>query len=340
MICRIYTDPLLIPKGMNPVIMLYPFFDAPAVSEDDPDKGRFDDYRERGKELFQLTSKEVCDFFELPFDFTFDLKHQNIIRAFIQDAQLIGKKVLLFYNADDDRPIDLENVIVFRTSFYLSNKRNYEFAFPGWSVDFLKTYRNNQLTASIYNAEPVIGYCGYVDSIKPGFFRWIKDSLGKKPPTPWAKLRGRAVRSVLKTSGVKPNILIRDGFWADGIEDKKRARQEYADNMLASDYALCCRGGGNFSYRLYEVMSLGRIPVFIDTDCVLPFADDINWDEFMVRIPVQQVDQIGAKLLAFHRKLSADDFMKLQHSIRSVYTDYISPRGFFYNLAVKLSNHE
>ena len=82
MICRIYTDLLLIQKGMNPVIMLYPFFDVPAVSEDDPDKGRFDDYREKGKELFQLTSKDACDLFVLPFDFTFDLRYQDIIHAY------------------------------------------------------------------------------------------------------------------------------------------------------------------------------------------------------------------------------------------------------------------
>lgn len=335
MTCRIYTDPQLIPPGMNTVIMLYPFFGAPTVSEDDPDKGRFDEYLEKGKELFQLTSKECCDIFVLPFDFTFEAKHQDIIQAFIQDAQSNGKKVLLFYNADDDRPIELENVIVFRTSFYLSAKKEYEFAFPGWSADFLKTYANNQWQPSRFTAEPVIGYCGYVDSMKPGWLSWIKNFLGKTHPRPWEKLRGRAVRNVLQTSGVKPNIIIRDGFWAEGMQDKRRARQEYAENMLTSDYAICCRGGGNFSYRLYEVMSLGKIPVFINTDSVLPWMDEINWRELMVWVESHEIAQLGKKVLAFHMG-HEQDFSEWQKRIRSTYENYLSPVGFYTRLAAFL----
>ena len=41
-------------------------------------------------------------------------------------------------------------------------------------------------------------------------------------------------------------------------------------------FIFCMRGAGNFSYRFYETLMMGRIPIFIDTDCVLPFEESIN----------------------------------------------------------------
>ena len=73
------------------------------------------------------------------------------------------------------------------------------------------------------------------------------------------------------------NIVLRPSFYggaAGGDPDAQlQARTGYVENLVASDYVLCARGAGNFSYRLYETLSCGRIPVFVDTDCVLPHED-------------------------------------------------------------------
>ena len=333
--CRIYTDIHLVPAGVNPVIMLFPFFGAPQVSADDPDFGRFDDYINAGNDLFELSSREECDVFVLPFDYSFDKRFESVIREFIKEAKSFEKKVLLFYNADDDTSIELENVIVFRTSFYLSKKRTYEYAFPGWSVDFLKAYSQGTLPETKHTDKPSVSYCGYVDYVDESWKIWLNNLFGRKKSKPWERLRGRAVRNVLQSSKVKAQFLIRDGFWASGVADKKAARQEYAENMMSADYAICCRGGGNFSYRLYEVMSLGKIPVFINTDCVLPWMDEISWREIMVWVELDELDSLDQKVWHFHH-LHQDRLGQIQQNIRNTYESHLSPVGFFSKLALFL----
>ena len=57
----------------------------------------------------------------------------------------------------------------------------------------------------------------------------------------------------------------------------KKLRKEYYQNIDNTDYTLCIRGTGNFSVQFYQTLALGRIPIFINTDCILPFEKEINW---------------------------------------------------------------
>jgi hypothetical protein len=66
-------------------------------------------------------------------------------------------------------------------------------------------------------------------------------------------------------------------------------RQEFLDNLLRNPYALCVRGADNYSWRLYEALSLGKIPVLIDTGCLLPMEDEIDWDNFILKVPATQL---------------------------------------------------
>jgi hypothetical protein len=103
-------------------------------------------------------------------------------------------------------------------------------------------------------------------------------------------------------------------------------------SIVDSDYVLCARGIGNWSYRLYETLSLGRIPVFIDTDCVLPYDFAINWRDYCVWITRSEVSTIGERVAEFHESLSENDFVERQHACRKLWEDYVSPQGFFSNL--------
>ena len=78
---------------------------------------------------------------------------------------------------------------------------------------------------------------------------------------------------------------MRSTFAVGSLGLNKQLRFEFIRNILSSDYTLCFRGSGNYSLRFYETLCLGRIPLFINTDCKLPFEDEINWrDMFMGRI--------------------------------------------------------
>ena len=336
---KIYSDKSWLPAGKKHVIMLYPFWGDIPLPADDPDFGRFDEYMQSGKEIFEMTNElSSCNIAVLPFEYAFD----EGSKAFAQKANVAakenGKKLLVFYNSDDPSTINLDNSIILRTSFLNSTRKQNEFAFPGWSVDFLKQYSEGKLNILRKQTYPEVSYCGYVDSTEESTLS-IKARLKNifvKPEEDFfakgAAVRGKAVRRLQHDKNVKYNFIIRQGFWAEGLADKKAARKQYAENMLQSPYALVARGAGNFSYRLYEVMSCGRIPLFINTDCVLPYENFIDWEKSCVWVEEKNIEQISSRLAQFHHSISEEEFEILQDTNRKIYEEWLSPAGFFKNL--------
>jgi hypothetical protein len=77
-----------------------------------------------------------------------------------------------------------------------------------------------------------------------------------------------------RAPGVRTDFVVREGYWAPGVE-RVAARDEYWQNMRASLFVVCVRGAGNFSYRLYETLMMGRIPLLVHTDGMYPAADHL-----------------------------------------------------------------
>ena len=335
---KIFSDKNWLPDNSNYVIMLYPFWGDIPLPENDPDYGRFDDYVSEGKNIFEMTdSLAECDYAVLPFEYSFDKAKINLSEKIALEVKKQNKKLILFFNSDDTSDITMDNAIIFRTSFFKSSKRLNEFSFPGWSIDFMKQYSSSNFILSKQQI-PEISYCGYVDYIKESqksILGKIKSTLfpiDKKNVDYGSYIRGKAVRLLMNTKIVVTNFIIRDGFWAQGISDKKKVRTEYMKNMFDSPYALVTRGAGNFSYRLCEVMSCGRIPVFINTDCVLPNEHLIDWKKQTIWIEEKDLKNIDQIIVKFHKFISEEDFMNLQKSNRKIYEEFLSPVGFFKHL--------
>lgn len=108
-------------------------------------------------------------------------------------------------------------------------------------------------------------------------------------------------------------------------------RREYLDNILNTDYTFCARGNGNFSFRFYEILSAGRIPLYIDTDTVLPYDFVVNWEEQFFWLDVRDLPQVGERLHAYHRGLTAEQFQDIQRNCRYLWEEWLSPRGFYKN---------
>jgi hypothetical protein len=88
------------------------------------------------------------------------------------------------------------------------------------------------------------------------------------------------------------------------------------------------RGAGNFSYRFYEVLAAGRIPLLLDTRCVLPFDDEIEWRQHCVWVEEDQHESAGEILKEFHSGVSPDQFRTLQMANRRLWETKLSPLGF------------
>lgn len=59
------------------------------------------------------------------------------------------------------------------------------------------------------------------------------------------------------------------------------------------------RGFWNYSFRMYEAMSLGRILIYIDTWANLPFIDEINYKDLFIIIPFSKRKYIYKYIDAF-----------------------------------------
>ena len=110
--------------------------------------------------------------------------------------------------------------------------------------------------------------------------------------------------------------------------DMKKNREEFVDNLINSDYGLVIRGDPNSSQRFYEVMAVGRIPLLIDTECVLPLEHLIDYREFCVIIDYKDLKRAPDILADFHAKLSPEKFRDMQFKAREAYEKYLRIDSF------------
>lgn len=310
---RLYADKRYLLPNQCHVALLNPFWGNGC--EENIDNGRFDNYARSGRNYFDLTTLNDSDLVVLPGVFPrWDMGSQNIAMQLSKAALSADKPVVIFFNTDSDEEINVDNSIIFRTSFNRSSHKSNEFAMPAWSIDFVERYFDSHLSIRHKPLRPAVSFCGLV------------------PPAP--HVRHLVLNRLLRSNLIQTNFIIRDKFWGGALGNKENeliVRQEYVNNMINGDYVLCMRGAGNFSYRLYETLSCGRIPVFVDTDCVLPYEEFIDWKRYCVWVDQKDIECIDEIIMDFHSKLSDQDFVELQYKCRKLWEDWLSPQGFFAN---------
>jgi hypothetical protein len=319
--------------------ILAPFWGTNPESPGDPDNGRFDRFAEIGSSFLRLSSLPDCDVGVFPQNWeSAGDRAMELAEGFSAVCGDAGKRSVVFHGADSTDPLPVD-AVVFRTSLLRSQRRPNEHAMPAWSEDFLAGHLDGKPALRPKKARPVIGFCGNTMADRPqrtfggrvrgllaGRKAGFKQGLAGEHP------RTRALRAVLRDRRLDSNFILRDGFWAGAIRDSAslaRARAEYVQNMLESEYVLCARGIGNFSYRLYEALCMARIPVFVDTDCVLPLEFDIDWRDHCVWVDADDIDRIGESVLEFHESLDEGDFQERQRACRRLWEAHLSPPGFF-----------
>lgn len=116
-------------------------------------------------------------------------------------------------------------------------------------------------------------------------------------------------------------------------EDRARTTWEFFENMLNSDYVLCVRWGGNFSVRGYETLAMARIPLFVDTDGLLPLDGIVDGKRYVVWADQKEIPRRLPELLGdFHAALHPDDFAQRQLDCRALWKDRLSFTGFWSHL--------
>lgn len=344
---RLHTDPAVVPEGMPVAPILYPFLGVPAQDPREPSAGRYDRYVAEAPGFLTLVGLEECDIVVFPVGWEAAKDSPALVEHAHRLAELAaaaGKPYVIFFWSDSPEEVPVAPSVVFRTSLYRSRRaarKAVELAMPAWSEDFVERYQGGEQILRPKLARPSVGFCGFDTPPPPPHKRLAKQLLGR----PVLSSRGRAMRVLRADGRVDVDFVVRPGFYGGEVvngrpnyEGMVRVRREYVDNMLAADYALAARGSetwgptaGNFSYRLYEILSAGRPPLFVNTDCVLPFDEIVDWKAFTIWVDESELPDVADILVARHESLSAEGFLELQRECRRAWLEYLSPQGFFRN---------
>ena len=236
------------------------------------------------------------------------------------------------------------NSITFQTSLRRSARRERDFALAGFPTSDLASGHGRSVERpSNWTDLPSVGFQGSArrtDLSAERYGRdlatWLSERIGLGSAVlergKWSEgqlLRAESM-AALRMEGVACDFHVATRAYLGATPRKREtSRRSFIDNLLRNQYALCVRGRGNFSYRFYEAMSLSRLPVFIDTDCVLPFDHLVDWPSELVWVDRLRVADSAAILRAFHNEHQGTSLPKQQQRARELFEHWCHPESFW-----------
>lgn len=112
--------------------------------------------------------------------------------------------------------------------------------------------------------------------------------------------RGHSVRdAILDHAYERPDVLVRDtssfNLFTHLNAGKREKQQAFVETLKRSKFALCPRGNGAASIRLFEAMRMGVAPIIVSDDWILPTG--VDWEScalFVKERDVAQIERIAA----------------------------------------------
>ncbi len=314
---------------------------------------KFGDYIQ----LFEYTNNiEEADFAMLPMAWNYYIENNKtkLAEDFIKFCTINNKKVATYIAYDYGVTPTVNDVYIFRQSGYQSKRLINQYSCPFFLSDQLaRRYKREEIFLREKQSKPIVGFCGqakvstitnarHLATIALNNFLYTTKLKSWEPQTLYPPvLRREKTLEILEQSNlIQTNFIKRTAYrgGANTPEEKEKTTFEYYENLIHSDYIVCIRGGGNFSVRLFETMMMGRIPLFINTDCVLPFDNFIDWKKQCVWVEESDVKFAPQILADFHNEIHPDDFKSMQLSNRNLWMKHLSIKGFFNSLAQTLMN--
>lgn len=306
-------------------------------------------------DTYALTANpDEADFFAYPthyqvaYDYTaVDFSQHNVaadIQPLIQQrfqelealAARCNKRIIAVYIRDNAKPLPAEHAIVFRTSLTASGRQRNEFAFPANGRPLLT---NGQAFPEFlpWQKKPAVSFRGQAapeqlprNEAWRNYFNLLAQQWGWKKRFPiqynFGYLHRRNALHYLQQSS---NIVLDYQLTQTSDIFSENSRMAYARNLLQHPYALCVSGHGNYSFRLYETMAAARIPLFVNTDCVLPLEEKIDYRNLFVWVEADQLHQIVPTLMAYHFTYQDNAFMQQQQQIQNTWLEYLAGNNYY-----------
>ena len=277
----------------------------------------------------------------LPHNF---LRLDDAARAYIKQYADMGEKlgmpVILFSLGDYSDSLQFDSrVVVLRLSVYRSTLRPNDVVMPTLTEDI----GAERFVLRAKQEVPVVSFCGRAafTSMRERVASWVRrlkyEALGLVRKEERARIRGIFWRQWMmrvceRSALVKTLFIVRSTFSGAlrTIEiSPEQARKDFIQNVAEADFVLAPKGDGNYSNRFLEALSMGRIPVVVDTDMVLPFEDTIDYGRVMVRVPMGRVAETPRYIHEFYTTLDEAGWRERQELARTVFVEHLAVDAFF-----------
>jgi len=333
----LYVDPVWRRGGIHsPLLNSWwgnPYEEAVSLTKQMFDTYSFD------RSLYSITDNIAeADMVLPPYKHQWLLRHDvPLWRECVDTAQQAGLPLLVDGTGDVEYPIDASNAYVLRIGGYRFIPERGRIVIPPLVDDLLERCMNGELQVREKRAEakPIVGFVGWaalplkqklrtVAKELPIRLRGIFDQR-YRTMTKGVFWRARAIHVLQASPKVELNLKARASFSGStktAMGDLHTLRKEFVDTLLASDYGLEVRGDPNTSARLFEICSLGRIPVVVDTERFFPFSDEIDYSSFALIVDFRDIERLPEKIAEFHEAISPERFKQMQRNARDAYIHY------------------
>lgn len=231
--------------------------------------------------------------------FPLGIYNKREIQKLISSYKKTDKLVLIVLISDNESVFKIPpNVILYRTSLQKSRKQQNDYLMP-----YIWECFNESYISLGKKEQPIVGFCGS-----------IKNNLGKRLST---------IKEFKKKYTILSNFILRSQFWG-GKPNDTVLYEEFKNNILESNFTISNRGRGNFSMRFYQTLSLGRIPILLDSDMLLPFDDEINWENYS--IVAKNEKKLVTKVENWWLSKSNVEIIEVEKSCRVLFENYFTPQ--------------
>jgi hypothetical protein len=333
--------------------LLDPFFGASdsEAFQKPPFTGRLEKYRVRAKSVFDLIGFEQAQLLLFPYGWEVCQRPEGraVLDVWIKRSEKSGLPLVVFEHGDLNHPLPDAVSFSFHQSLHRSSQRHGAEVVPPLISDPLRECGRTWSERS-YRERPVVSFRGvspplglpWGRSRLKEYMRRLAYCVGlissQSPKVGYAP-RTTAIRALCSTQDLEFRCKLLPispvqwccGYMVEGkqAQSSEQQRQDYLQDLWDSDYVLCVRGQGNYSLRLFETLAMGRIPVVIDTDLVLPFEEQIDWKNLVVWVEEKEIRRTAQHILRFHAELGSDGFLQRQRETRLIWEKWIEPSAFF-----------
>lgn len=261
--------------------------------------------------------------------------HGNVATWKSLERTVSDKPRIVQVGGDLSHDIFLDDPIVLKVTQYKDLKRENEVIMPPFCEDLGTLY--GFVPRKKHDGVPVVSFCGWAGfSNAKAYVKYLlKLLLSGGVYRQGMYFRRKSIAALKKSSRVETSFVLRNSFSGSSRTiglDPQQARAEYVKNMADSDFVLAPKGDANYSVRFFEALSMGRIPVLIDTDVCLPFENKIDYSKCVLRVSWKDLSKLPDIIADFYAKVTAEEWLAMQNEARRVFVEYLRYDAFWNKL--------